>query len=78
MGKSPKRIKTKISYNKELKEEFGEIIITVKEARKLLGKKESKKLSSEDLARLIGTMHKIANDLIDEYVVPKNEMGGII
>ena len=51
-----------------------EIIITTKEARKIIGKKDSTRISDEDLARLIGLMHKIASDLIDVKVVPKNKI----
>ncbi len=75
MGKSPKRVKTKIKYNKLPKDDCDEIIITVKEARKLLGKNTSDKMSDEDLARLIGIMYKIANNLIRGQIVPKNEKG---
>ena len=51
-----------------------EIIITTKEARKIIGKKDSTRISDEDLARLIGLMHKTASELIDVKVVPKNKM----
>lgn len=66
-------------YNKPPKKKNGllcsnEIIISTKEARKILGKEESDKVSDEDLARLIGLMHKIANDLIDVKIVPKNKV----
>lgn len=51
---------------------FDEPIITVKEARKILGKNVSDRLSDEDLARVIGWMHKIVSNLIDANIVPKN------
>ncbi len=50
------------------------IIITNKEARKLIGKELSDQMSDEDLARVIGLMYKIADGLIDIKNVPKNEM----
>lgn len=75
MGNSPKRAKTKNKYNKLPKENYDGIIITAKEARKLLGKNTSDKMSDEDLARLIGIMYKIANNLIRGQIVPKNEKG---
>lgn len=46
-----------------------EIIISTKEARKLLGKADSDKISDLDLAQLIGLMHRIASDLIDIKIV---------
>ena len=50
------------------------IIITIKEARKLIGKELSGQMSDEDLARVIGLMYKIADGLIDTKNVPKSEM----
>lgn len=47
------------------------IIISVKEARKIIGKKDSDKISDEDLARLIGMMYKVADGLISMKSVPK-------
>lgn len=66
-------------YNKPPKKKSNllcsnEIIISTKEARKIIGKEDSDKISDEDLARLIGLMHKIASDLIDVKIVPKNKM----
>ena len=66
-------------YRKSSKKKDGflcsnEIIITTKEARKIIGKEESDKISDEDLARLIGLMYKIADDLIDIKIVPQNRM----
>lgn len=46
-----------------------ETIISTKEARKLLGKADSDKISDLDLAQLIGLMHRIASDLIDIKIV---------
>jgi hypothetical protein len=78
MEKCPKRAKTKTKYNKLPEVDFDEMIITVKEASKLLGKNASNKMSEEDLTRLIGTMHKMADSLIRRQIVPKNKKGGII
>ena len=50
-----------------------EIIISTKEARKLLGKTDSDKISDEDLAQLIGLMHRIASVLIDIKIVPNQQ-----
>lgn len=50
-----------------------EIIVSTKEARKLLGKTDSDKISDEDLAQLIGLMHRIASDLIDIKIVPNQQ-----
>ncbi len=74
MGRSPKHTKIKNNYDKLPEEDYDEVIIAIKEARKLLGKNISNKLSDEDLARVIGTMYKIASNLIYEQVVPKNGM----
>ena len=51
-----------------------EIIITTKEARKLLGKDASDKVSDEELARMIGLMHRLANDLIDSRMISKHNV----
>lgn len=51
-----------------------EIIITTKEARKLLGKDASDKVSDEELARTIGLMHRLANDLIDSRMISKHNV----
>ena len=50
-----------------------EIIISTKEARKLLGKADSDKISDLELANLIGLMHRIASDLIDIKIVHSGE-----
>lgn len=51
-----------------------EIIITTKEARKLLGKEVSDKVTDEELARIIGLMHRLANDLIDSRIISKHNV----
>ena len=48
-------------------------IITVKEARKILGKKASDQLSNEAVGRLIGSMTLIADRLLESRLVPQNE-----
>lgn len=48
-------------------------IISVKEARKLLGKKVSGQLSDEEVGRLIGDMSLLANRLLEIKSVPQNE-----
>ena len=50
-----------------------EIIISTKEARKLLGKADSDKISDLELANLIGLMHRIASNLIDIKIVHSGE-----
>jgi len=50
-----------------------EIIISTKEARKLLGKADSDKISDLELAHFIGLMHHIASDLIDIKIVHSGE-----
>ena len=50
------------------------IIISVKEARKLLGKDCSDKLSDADLSRMIGIFSKLASSLVDTNIVPKNKV----
>ncbi|MBQ3280167.1 hypothetical protein IJG92_00695 [Candidatus Saccharibacteria bacterium] len=50
------------------------IIISVKEARKLLGKDCSDKLSDTDLSRMIGVFSKLANSLVDTNAVPKSKV----
>ena len=51
-----------------------EIIITTKEARKLLGKEISDRVSDEELAKLIGLMHRLANDLIDSRIISNHNV----
>lgn len=48
-------------------------IISVKEARKLLGKKISDQLSDEEVGRLIGDISFLANRLLGTKSVPQNE-----
>ena len=55
-----------------------EIIITTKEARKLLGKEISDRVSDEELAKLIGLMHRLANDLIDSRIISNHKCSGTI
>ena len=50
------------------------MIISLKEARKLLGKESSEKISDSDLTAMIGTMSKMADRLLNVKVVPKNHM----
>ena len=54
--------------------ETDSIIISVKEARKILGKEVSDKLSDEDLARMIGLFHKMAESILDSKIVLNNSM----
>lgn len=63
-NKTPKRARTFQCSN--------EIIISVKEARKILGKECSDKLSDADLSKMIGVFSKLANSLVDANIVPKN------
>ena len=65
------RCKNKLGkYNPET----DSIIISVKEARKILGKEMSDKLSDEDLARMIGLFHKMAESILDSDIVPNHSM----
>lgn len=48
-------------------------VISIKEARKLLGKKISDQLSNEEVGRLIGNMSFLANRLLEAKSVPGNE-----
>ena len=48
-------------------------IISVKEARKFLGKKVSDQLSDEEVGGLIGGMNFLADRLLDVKSVPQNE-----
>lgn len=48
-------------------------IITVKEARKIIGKKLSDQLSDEELGGLIGNMTLIADRLIANNPVPQSQ-----
>jgi len=47
-------------------------IISVKETRKLLGKKVSGQLSDEEVSRLIGNMSSLADRLLKAKSVPQN------
>ena len=49
-------------------------IISVKEARKILGKEVSDSLSDADLMEVIGIMSKLADVLLSEEFVPNNIM----
>lgn len=49
-------------------------IISVKEARKILGKEVSESLSDADLMEVIGIMSKLADVLLSEEFVPNNIM----
>lgn len=53
-------------------------IITIKEARKLIGKRLSDQLPDEDLGRLIGAMSSLANRLLEARLVPQNKKDDII
>lgn len=48
-------------------------IISVKEARKMLGK-EYKELSDDNLLGVINSLHKIAFSLLESIIVPNKEM----
>lgn len=48
-------------------------IISVKEAKKLLGKKISDQLSDEEVGGLIGNMSFLANRLLETKSVPRNK-----
>ena len=50
-----------------------EIIISTKEARKLIGKADSDKISDDELAQLIGLMYRVASDLIDIKIIPNRK-----
>lgn len=66
-------------YKKPIRKKDGflcsdKIIISVKEARKLLGKDCSDKLSDADLSRMIGVFSKLANSLVNTNIVPKYQV----
>lgn len=67
MSKNP-YVPTKTEIDK-----YQKPIISVKEARKILGKNVSDQLSDEELGRLIGNMAFIANRLLDLKLVPQNQ-----
>lgn len=50
----------------------GNQIISLKEARKLLGV-DSSRLSDNDLLRIIQSIQLIANDILDSTIVPNND-----
>lgn len=50
------------------------MIISLKEARKLLGKEDSEKITDHDLAVMIGSMSKMADCLLSANLVPNNHM----
>ena len=54
------------------------IIISTKQARKLLDKQLSNQLSDEDLTRLIGQVQHLTESILDKKIVPENDEGGII
>lgn len=66
-------------YKKPIRKKDGflcsdKIIISIKEARKLLGKDCSDKLSDADLSRMIGVFSKLANSLVNTNIVPKYQV----
>lgn len=65
------RCKTRVG---EYNPETDSIIISVKEARRILGKELSDKLSDEDLARTIGLFHKMAESILDSDIVPNDNV----
>lgn len=67
-------IKAKSKRGKNKSPKPDSIIISVKEARKILGKEMSEKLSDEDLAKMIGLFHKMAESILDSNPVPKNDV----
>lgn len=64
---------TKTDPKQTLDSPFDKPIISVKEARKLLGKKVSDQLPDEEVGRLIGDMSFLANRLLEIKSVPQNE-----
>lgn len=52
-------------------------IISVKEARKLLGKELSGTIDEIDLMGAIGLMSRLAEDLLDTVIVPQDTMAGV-
>ena len=68
-----KRIYKKAQKHKDSFLCSNEIIISTKEARKLLGKADSDKISDLELDNLIGLMHRIASDLIDVKIVHSDD-----
>ena len=55
----------KVAKNQTGGETGDRIIISVKEARKILGKELSDKLSDEDLAAMIGNMYRMAEAILN-------------
>lgn len=53
-------------------------IITIKEARKILGKNVSERLSDEEVGRLIGSMSFLANRMLEAKIVPQKQKSGIM
>lgn len=49
-------------------------VITVKEARKIIGKGLSDKLSDEQLGRLIGEFSTIARESLEASLVPQKQL----
>lgn len=48
-------------------------VISVKEARKIIGKDLSNKLGDSDLAVIISWFYNLASSLLSTYNVPQNE-----
>jgi hypothetical protein len=61
-----------LAFSSSLQNTNTKPIITLKEARKLLGK-EGEKLTDEYLMGLIRRMERVADSIIDSALVPINE-----
>ncbi len=68
MSKKP-NVPAKIKNNEDQKP-----VITVKEARKIIGKELSDKLSDEQLGRLIGEFSTIARESLEASLVPQKQL----
>lgn len=68
VSKKP-NVPAKIKNNEDQKP-----VITVKEARKIIGKELSDKLSDEQLGRLIGEFSTIARESLEASLVPQKQL----
>lgn len=48
-------------------------ILTIKQARRILGKDISDSIDDIHLSRMIGELSNLANAMIDDFSVPKND-----
>ncbi len=61
----------KVKQKQPIEDLLDKPIISVKEARKIIGKEASSRFSDEELGHIIGQMNFLANKMLDASLVPQ-------